>query len=107
MNEPRPAEQVQLNLVTPEYFSVLGVPALYGRTLVPADNKDVPGLIPAVLSYGFWRRRFDGNPEAIGQTITLHGHKFTVAGVMPREFNGTAMDTSPDGCAFRCGRASV
>jgi len=96
MNEPRPAEQLQVNLVTPEFFSVLGVPALYGRTLMPDDNKNAPGLIPVVLSYGFWRRRFDGGPQAVGQVITLHGHKFLIAGVMPREFNGTAMDTSPD-----------
>jgi predicted permease len=96
MNEPRPAEQVQVNLVTPEFFSVLGVPAMYGRALTPDDNRDAPGLVPAVLSYGFWRRRFDGDRRAIGQTITLHGHKFVITGVMPRDFNGTAMDTSPD-----------
>lgn len=96
MNQPQPAEQVQVNLVTPEFFSVLGVPAMYGRALTPDDNRDVPGLVPAVLSYGFWRRRFDGDPRAIGQTITLRGYKFVIAGVMPREFNGTAMDTSPD-----------
>jgi predicted permease len=96
LNEPRPAEQIRLSLVTPEYFDVLGVPAHIGRTLAPDDAKENAGLIPAVLSYGFWRRRFDGDPGTIGGTLTLHGHKFAIVGVMPREFNGTSLDTSPD-----------
>jgi len=95
MNEPQPAEQIQVNVVTPEFFDVLGVPALLGRTLNAGDAAENPGMIPAVLSYGFWRRRFDGDPGVIGRTITLHGHKFAIAGVMPREFNGTSMDTAP------------
>ncbi len=96
MNEPRPAEQIQLSLVTPEYFDVVGVSALIGRTLTAEDARENPGIIPAVLSYGFWRRRFDGDPGAIGGTLTLNGPKFTIVGVMPREFNGTSLDTSPD-----------
>ncbi len=96
MNDPPPAEQIQVMLVTPEFFTALGVRALYGRTLTPEDAKESPGPIPAVLGYGFWRRRFAANPQAIGRTITLHGHKFVVAGVMPRSFNGTSIDTSPE-----------
>ena len=49
-----------------------------------------------VLSYGFWRRRFNGDPEAVGRTIVLHGHPFMIVGVMPRAFNGTSVDTAPD-----------
>lgn len=96
MNQPQPAEQIQVNIVTPELFEVLGVPAMLGRTLNAGDAAENPGMIPAVLSYGFWRRRFDGDPGAIGRTITLHEHKFAIVGVMPREFNGTSMDTAPD-----------
>jgi predicted permease len=96
MNEPRPAEQIRVSLVTPEFFDSLGVAAWYGRTLTPADAKEDLGMIPAVLSYGFWRRRFGGNPKAIGRSLRVHGHKFLIAGVMPRDFNGTSMDTSPD-----------
>jgi putative ABC transport system permease protein len=55
MNEPGPSEAIQVYLPTPEYFDVLGVRALYGRTLVTDDAKDEPGTPPAVLSYGFWR----------------------------------------------------
>jgi predicted permease len=96
MNEPRPAEEIQATVVTPEFFDVLGVPALLGRTLTADDAKENPDMIPAVLSYGFWRRRFDGEARALGRTITLHGHKFVIVGVMPREFNGISMDVAPD-----------
>jgi predicted permease len=96
LNEPRPAEQIRLSLVTPEYFEVLGVPAATGRSLTRDDAKENPGLIPAVLSYEFWRRRFDGDPGAVGGALMLHGHKVVIVGVMPREFNGTSLDTSPD-----------
>ncbi len=96
LNQPQPAEQIPVNVVTPEFFDVLGVPALVGRTLNAHDAAENPGMIPAVLSYGFWRRRFEGDPGVIGRTITLHGHKFAIVGVMPREFNGTSMDTAPD-----------
>jgi predicted permease len=96
MNEPSPAEEIRLGLVTPEFFETLGVPAMYGRTLTREDAKETPGAPPVVLSYSFWRRRFNADPGAIGQTITLKKQKFSIAGVMPREFNGISADTSPD-----------
>jgi predicted permease len=96
MNQPAPAEQVRVHMATPEFFEVLGVPALFGRILTEDDAKANPGTPPAVLSYGFWRRRFNGDPEAVGRTILLHGHPFMIVGVMPRAFNGTSVDTAPD-----------
>ncbi len=96
MNQPAPAEQVRVHMATPEFFEVLGVPALFGRTLTADDAKTNPGTPPAVLSYGFWRRRFNGDPEAVGRTIVLHGHPLVIVGVMPRAFNGTSVDTAPD-----------
>jgi predicted permease len=96
MNLPAPAEQVRATVTTPEFFDALGVPARYGRTLTAADSNGQPGEIPAVLSYGFWERRFNGDPGAVGREIVLGGHRFTIVGVMPRGFNGTSLDTSPD-----------
>ncbi|HLX42230.1 MAG TPA: ABC transporter permease [Bryobacteraceae bacterium] len=96
MNQPAPAEQVRVTITTPEYFEALGVPARYGRALTAADAVETPGEIPAVLSYGFWTRRFHADPNAVGGAIVLNGHRFTIVGVMPREFNGTSLDTSPD-----------
>lgn len=96
MNEPGPSEAIQVYLPTPEYFDVLGVRALYGRTLLTDDAKDEPGTPPAVLSYGFWRRRFGGDPHVIGTSLVLRGNRFVIVGVLPREFNGISADTAPD-----------
>jgi len=96
LSEPEPAELIRVHLSTPEFFDVLGVRAALGRTLMADDAEDNPGTPPAVLSYGFWQRRFNGNPEAIGKTIRLHGNQFLIVGVTPREFNGFAADTAPD-----------
>jgi putative ABC transport system permease protein len=72
MNQPAPAEQVRVHMVTPEFFEVLGVPALFGRALASDDAKSKSATPPAVLSYGFWRRRFNGDPAAVGRTLVLH-----------------------------------
>jgi predicted permease len=96
MNQPAPAEQVRVHMTTPEFFEVLGVPALFGRTLTEDDARAHAGTPPAVLSHGFWRRRFNGAPAAVGQTIVLHGHPFVIVGVMARTFNGTSVDTAPE-----------
>ena len=96
MNEPQPAEQIRVAIVTPEFFSTLGAPALIGRTLTPDDERDTPGTPPAVLSYGIWQRRFRSDSRVLGRTITLHGNRFAIVGVMPREFNGISADTTPD-----------
>jgi predicted permease len=89
MTEPGPAEQVLVHMVTPEFFEALGVPALHGRVLMSDDGP------AAVLSYEFWQRRFDGDPAAVGSAVTVHGTKFAITGVMPREFNGLRVDTAP------------
>jgi len=91
MTEPEPAEMVRVNLVTPDFFDVFGVNAIYGRTLRASDPADA-----AVLSYEFWRKRFNGDPRAVGKTITLHAHPFLILGVMPRGFHGVKSDLEPD-----------
>ena len=98
MENPAPAEEIRVHLVTPEFFDVLKTSALAGRTLTPADAADSPGAPPAVLSYGFWQRRFNGDRRAVGRTIQLHGHAFTIVGVLPRDFNGISIETAPDVC---------
>jgi len=96
MSQPTPAERLRVHMTTPEFFQVLGVPAVAGRVLTADDAKANSGTGPAVLSYGFWRRRFNGDPGVVGRTIVLHGHPFVVVGVMPRAFNGISVDTTPD-----------
>ncbi len=97
VTQPAPAEEVTVEAVTADYFQELGVPALLGRTLNPSDEHPATGAPPAVLSYGFWHRRFRGVPsEARDGSIVINKRYFTVVGVMPRGFNGTSVDSTPD-----------
>ena len=78
-------ERVQAYHVTPNTFSVLGVPPALGRALVPADG--APGAPPVVIiSDGLWRRRFGGDPEAIGRAAVLNGRSYQIVGIMPPGF---------------------
>jgi hypothetical protein len=95
--DPEPAEEITVHGVTPDYFEALGVRALYGRVLFPTDATEAPGMPPAVLSYGFWQRRFGGDPGVVkGRSLLVNGHRFAIVGVMPRDFNGLTLDTTPD-----------
>jgi predicted permease len=93
---PAPAEEIRVHLVSPEYFEGLNASALVGRALTPSDALESSGAPPAVLSYGFWQRRFAGGRQAIGRNVQLHGHVFTIVGVMPQEFHGYSIDTAPE-----------
>jgi predicted permease len=74
--------------VSGDYFSVLGVNALLGRTITPEDEK-VPGQTPvAVIGYSYWRERFALDPAVIGKNIVLNNSPFTIIGVTPPEFYG-------------------
>ena len=82
--------------VSGSYFSTLGVQAFAGRRFTPAEDK-VPGQNPvAVISYGYWKRRFALSPSAIGKTIYLNGIPFTIIGVTPPRFFGIEVGRSPD-----------
>ena len=79
------------------FFQVLGVPALVGRTFVPAD--DAPSAAPvAVLSEGFWKRRFGGRADVVGRVVQIDKVAVTVVGVTPARFTGIqkALGTAPD-----------
>lgn len=77
-------DQVMALRSSGDLFSLLGVHAQLGRVLVQADDNtsDV-----AVLSDRLWRRQFHADPRVLGRTVTLSGHIFTIAGVMPPEFD--------------------
>jgi predicted permease len=94
--KPAPSAQIHVHLVTPQFFSMFGVPALYGRTLLPADENNSSESPPAVLSYPFWKSRFNADRRALGQTISLNGHAFVIVGVMPPAFTGISADTTPE-----------
>src|SRR4051812_24819695 len=76
------------DLVSGNYFDVLGVSAAIGRVFTASDDR-VPGAHPiAVLSYGFWQRRFASDPSVLNQTINVNGHPLTIVGVSAAGFSG-------------------
>ncbi|MBI3666143.1 MAG: ABC transporter permease [Acidobacteria bacterium] len=89
-------ERVWGELVTGNYFSVLGVNAVRGRTITPEDD-GTPGAHPvAVVSYGLWQRRFGSDPNLVGKTIRLNGHPFTAIGVASPGFGGSTVGLTMD-----------
>jgi len=80
-SEPRRLDVVK---ATPDLHQVLGVPALIGRPLAPADSEGVPVV---VLSYALWQTQFGGDPGVIGRAVRLDGTPHTIVGVMPATFN--------------------
>jgi predicted permease len=87
-------ERVRVHLVSPNFFSALGVHAYLGRVLTVEDEHT--RAMNAVLSYDFWHRGLRGDPAIVGRKIILGGHPFTIVGVSPELFNGLMVDTSPD-----------
>ena len=83
-------------LVSGNYFDLLAVKAMLGRTITSTDD-ETRGANPVVmLSYGFWQRRFAGDPAAVGAKMKLNGQDYTVIGVMPEGFYGTERIFTPD-----------
>jgi len=96
-SEGRDDPRVYGELVTGNYFDVLGVGMQLGRSFRPEEDL-TPGTHPVVvLGDRFWNRRFGADPAIVGKTITLNGQGFMVIGVAPRGFNGTyAIYFAPD-----------
>jgi predicted permease len=74
--------------VSGNYFTMLGVKPVLGRTLLPQDDAPNAGNAVAVISYGYWTTRFDRSRSVIGKAVTLNGTPITVVGVTPPEFFG-------------------
>ncbi len=89
-------EAANVQLVTGEYFGVLGLRAAIGRLLSTDDNRTISAHPVAVLSDAYWRRRFAGAADAIGRELTLNGAAFTVVGVAPPGFSGVWLESPVD-----------
>ena len=86
-------ERVFGQLVSADYFSVLGVQPQRGRVLSP--ELDRPGDAPVVvISDRFWRNRLNSSPDVLGQTLRLNGQPSTIVGITPKNFNG-ALSLNP------------
>lgn len=86
-----------VNLVSGNYFGVLGAQPLLGRTILPSDDATPGSGAVVVLSYRFWRQSFSSDPAIVGKTITLNGAPFEVVGVMPEAFHGFREELEPIG----------
>lgn len=74
---------------TDNFFTGLRLNALIGRTYSPSDGNVVGNVPIAMIGEGLWRRHFGADPTAIGRTVELNGHDFTIVGVLPAAFSGT------------------
>jgi predicted permease len=83
----REAERAWGEMVSANFFDVLGVKPIIGRTFTAAD--DEPGAeAVAVLGHAYWVRRFGGDPAVVGRQVRINAHPFTIVGVAPPDFQG-------------------
>ena len=82
------AERTRAELVSGNFFTVLGLTPRLGRLFTPADDSVRGGNPVAVLTYDFWMRRFAASTAVLNRTILLNGQPFTIVGVAPEGFRG-------------------
>ncbi len=92
-----PAILVPANLVSGNYFSLVGVQPLLGRTIAPSDDTTPGSGAVVVLSYHFWRQSLSSDPAILGKSIAINGTPFVVIGVMAESFNGIKLELEPTG----------
>ncbi|HEX6808551.1 MAG TPA: ABC transporter permease [Gemmatimonadaceae bacterium] len=90
------AEHPTARYVSGNFFSVLGVRPVLGRTFADDEDK-IPGDDPVVvLSYAYWQSRFGGDRSAVGSTMTINGTPMTIIGVAPKDFWGDIVGQRPN-----------
>jgi predicted permease len=90
-------ETVVAARVSSNFFTVLGVKPVLGRSFTETDDRATPSDPPVILSYSFWQRRFAGDPAILGrQIIVARKIPFTIVGVAPPGFSGIEVDRQAD-----------
>ncbi|ACB75276.1 ABC transporter permease [Opitutus terrae] len=92
----RQPEWLQAQIVTANFFELLGVQPLLGRTFLPEEDQKPGGNPVLLISEQLWRRRFGADPAVLGQVVDLNRHSFTIVGVVPDSFPGTLAPASFD-----------
>jgi ABC-type antimicrobial peptide transport system permease subunit len=87
---------VQGQMVSGNYYTLLGVSAAAGRLIVPDDDRAPGANAVAVLSHAYWMRQFGGDAGVVGRVVRVNGHPFTIAGVSAPEFFGTRVGERAD-----------
>ena len=87
------SEQIPAQIVSSNYFSLLGTQPTLGRGFLPEEEEKATPV--AVISQGFWERSLGSDPGIVGKTITLNRTPFTIVGVAPKHFSGTLLGGGP------------
>ena len=90
------AERAFAVLVSGNYFDVVRTRPLLGRTFVKAEDETPGGAPVLVISYAFWQRQFGGDRTVVGRSVKVNDRPYTIIGVMPQEFLGTALGLGVD-----------
>lgn len=91
-----PTQPVSLQLVSTDFFPMLGVRASSGRVLDHSDSTVPSGGWPVVLRYGYWQDHFNADPAILGRSQVLNGTLVTIVGVAARNFDGVIPGEAPD-----------
>jgi putative ABC transport system permease protein len=89
-------EAIPGELVTGNYFRVLGVTPAHGRTFVEEEDRRGTPVHVVVVSYSFWQNRLGASAQAVGSEIHLNGSPYVVIGIAPRGFVGATIGRAPD-----------
>jgi MacB-like periplasmic core domain/FtsX-like permease family len=87
---------VRGEVVSGNYFDMLGVRAAQGRAVAPDDDRTPNGHPVVVISDRLWRTHFTADPQTLGRVVYLNGHPFTVIGIAPASFTGTVFANETD-----------
>src|SRR5262249_38717432 len=86
------ADRAWAELVSANYFDILKVKPILGRSFLPEQGAVEPGVFPfGIIRYRLWQRRFGGDRNVLGKSIRLNRHELTIIGVAPPDFRGTTV----------------
>ena len=83
-------------IVSGNYFDALGIQPYLGRFIHASEEHGKNSMPEIVLSYALWHSHFNGDPAAVGRTVQINKHPFTIVGVAPPDFRGTELFFAPD-----------
>jgi len=88
------SELIGAEMVSGNYFQVLGLQPAMGRLMVPSDDKPNAGPV-AVLSFNYWKDKLGADPRVLGKDLLVNAHPFTIIGVAPPQFHSVAAGETP------------
>jgi putative ABC transport system permease protein len=82
------ADRIIMSYVPSNFFTMLGIRPALGRLVVPGEGEQLKTGPVLVLGHSYWRKRFGGDPNVVGRSVSLNGQAVTIIGVVPEEFHG-------------------